>query len=708
MSYEFGRFRLDPRARELTRNGEVIPLFPKVFDTLVVLVESAGEVLSKDELMRRVWPDTFVQESNLTQNIFILRKTLGEDEAQSWIETVPRRGYRFSAEVRSVDEVFVSRRTTIRVVTDDGHPSPGRTRFLAGILVGMAVLAGTGFTVRRLARSEGAAAVPVIPRKLPTLVRLTQDSRAYDPAISPDGKLLAYKVLEGDSVTVWLKDLVRGSSVRVLPPNKEDYRSLAFSLDGSELFYRTYPKGVTNGAIMRVPIFGGVPQEVARDIWTDFALSPDGRELAFVRGTARSEGVRVVAARTDGGGERTIGSSVYQRTWFHLWETAPAWSPDGKRLALCGGVHDGEGDRPALFEMDSDDGETRELAIPGSWASVTQVGWLGDGSGVVVAGSRQRSDPPQLWEITFPGGAVRRITNDVNEYRKVRLSRDARLLIAEQQVRNDHLWVVPKGIAARARQVTFGVGDGDGYSGVVWLGGDRILFTSDRAGTQQVWSMNADGTEARPLTASGEFSSTQLAVSPDGRFIVLVSDRAGRRNIWRLDAGGGNPLQLTSGDDEIAPSVSPDGRWVYYTDASVLPSRIERVPIDGGRALEVDLPGSVSSPRVSPDGRTIAFAHYDDEHGWRHAVAPLAGGEPRFFPWHSIRGTAVWTPDSTALWYISGANLWLQPVDGREARRVTAFDDGQIWNFAVAPNGVDVAVVRGHAFSDIVSIRDFR
>src|SRR5678816_1907121 len=98
-SYEFGRFRLKPAERVLLREGELVPLTPKVFDILVTLVEHGGQVVAKDDLMKRVWPNTFVEEGNLTQNISLLRKALGESPGGvQFIETVPRRGYRFVAD----------------------------------------------------------------------------------------------------------------------------------------------------------------------------------------------------------------------------------------------------------------------------------------------------------------------------------------------------------------------------------------------------------------------------------------------------------------------------------------------------------------------------------------------------------------------------------------------------------------------------------
>src|SRR5688572_1080307 len=122
--YEFGPFRLDPMRHRLTRDGELIPLTPKALELLLALIQHGGKVVEKDELMQRVWPDTFVEESNLSVHVFALRKALGETiEGQSFIETVPRQGYRFTAKVRDVGrsgaELVVERRTLSRVIIEE-------------------------------------------------------------------------------------------------------------------------------------------------------------------------------------------------------------------------------------------------------------------------------------------------------------------------------------------------------------------------------------------------------------------------------------------------------------------------------------------------------------------------------------------------------------------------------------------------------------
>src|SRR5215471_2313833 len=122
--FEFGSFRLDERERRLLRNGEPIPLTPKAFDTLVVLVENGGHAVEKDALMQRVWPDAFVEEATIAQNIRTLRKALGPSPSGSqYIETIPKHGYRFVAAVRQLvpgePDLIIERQPRSPAVPDD-------------------------------------------------------------------------------------------------------------------------------------------------------------------------------------------------------------------------------------------------------------------------------------------------------------------------------------------------------------------------------------------------------------------------------------------------------------------------------------------------------------------------------------------------------------------------------------------------------------
>ncbi|HLE61800.1 MAG TPA: winged helix-turn-helix domain-containing protein [Pyrinomonadaceae bacterium] len=120
-SYEFGRFNLNAADRCLLREHEPVPLTPKAFDILLTLVENAGQIVEKDDLMKRVWPNTFVEEGNLTQNVSLLRKALSESASgPQFIETVPRRGYRFVATVFTSESARTNDSRPLLVVRSAG------------------------------------------------------------------------------------------------------------------------------------------------------------------------------------------------------------------------------------------------------------------------------------------------------------------------------------------------------------------------------------------------------------------------------------------------------------------------------------------------------------------------------------------------------------------------------------------------------------
>src|SRR5450755_3085001 len=136
--YEFGPFRMDPDKQTLLRGDNLVPVTPKAFETLLVLVCHSRDVVSKEVPLKEVWPDSFVEESNLSQNIFLLRKALGDTaENRQYIVTLPGRGYRFAAQVRTVTEqgeaLVAQTRTRTQIVIEENEAAPGEARKLLPI-----------------------------------------------------------------------------------------------------------------------------------------------------------------------------------------------------------------------------------------------------------------------------------------------------------------------------------------------------------------------------------------------------------------------------------------------------------------------------------------------------------------------------------------------------------------------------------------------
>jgi len=344
-----------------------------------------------------------------------------------------------------------------------------------------------------------------------------------------------------------------------------------------------------------------------------------------------------------------------------------------------------------------------------------QVAWLSDGSGLVAVAVDQASSSVQLWHISYPGGEVRKITNDLINYNRLSLTADSSALVTVQTEVEMNLWVAPQGDAGRAKQISSGRGDGS--AGLSWMPGGKIVYTSRASGFGDIWSMEQDGKNQKQLTAHARANSYPWA-TPDGRYIVFTSTRArSTRSIWRMDPDGGNLKQLTEGPGDIYPQSSPDGRWVVFQSVRSGLTSAWRVSIDGGEPVPLTDKWT-ANPTVSPDGSLIACFYREGESNptVKVAVIPFAGGDPvkvLDIP-YSVSGPAGlrWTPDGRALTYIDTtggvSNIWSLPLDGGPPKRLTEFKTDQIFQFDFSRDGKQLALSRGTQTSDVILIKDFK
>src|SRR5436309_5233352 len=341
--YEFGPFRLEPQKRLLFRGQEIIKLAPKSFETLLALVERHGQVLEKDELMKRLWPDSYVEEGNLTLNISNLRKALGENPQQhEYIVTVPGRGYQFVARVKelaaesedlagaeSVAAPFAGAEDKQKLV-QDLTSSSGLRRFLWPALLicalGIALAATVYF--RFLYRRP-------VPFEKVKLTRLTNFGKTVHAAISPDGKYFVYVLSDAGKQSLWLRQVVAANDTQIIPPAANTgYFGVTFSRDGNDLYYAV--KRNDPGTLYRVPALGGTSVRLLEKIDSPVSFSPDGKRFAFVRGSYPNPGESgVFIADADGGGEREIAARKPPDSFSPIPHTGPSWSPDGQLIACA-------------------------------------------------------------------------------------------------------------------------------------------------------------------------------------------------------------------------------------------------------------------------------------------------------------------------------------------------------------------------------------
>ncbi|MGI8787307.1 MAG: winged helix-turn-helix domain-containing protein, partial [Pyrinomonadaceae bacterium] len=643
--YEFGTFRLDASEKTLLRDGEVVPLAPKVFDMLEVFVRNAGRLIEKDELMRLIWQDRFVEEGNLAFNVKVLRRALGDSASEPrFIETVLRRGYRFIAEVRKIADGELREKETIEIPASDGgdiirrenaansineiggsaipenapadNSLSAETRadkisqsvvsaigsrpfFYSFGAITLGIFLLTGFFLLKHSKTFSQRFDEMGERRFLTVEKLTDTGDAFSAKVSPDGKLLAYYTTEGNQNTIWLRRLATGKSASLYSSADESFYSVGFTPDGEYVSFSHSKKGAEE-QLSRISILGGTPTLVVDNFHGSTGFSPDGKQIAFVR-FGESGSVLTIAEADGGQNERKIFTSPNPR-----FIIAIAWSPDGKQIAYCvgNGRYDGgsKDSSPFVYNLET---ETNAPLTDFKWNYLRNIYWLPDASGILITAREKAEDTDQIWRVSLPDGRAERITDDSNSLIFGGASADFSHIVAMQSYINSTVYIAPSDEAANARPIAKAEFDVD------WTTDGKIVFPARETTKTDIWQMNADGGDKRQMTVNDSLERYATA-SPDGRFIVYVSNRNGRQNLWRMDAAdGGNQMPLTNGDGESSPTVTPDGRFVVFNRTE--DGSLWQVPIEGGGATRLS---EEKTQRVafSPDGTKIAyFGRKDDK-----------------------------------------------------------------------------------------------
>jgi Tol biopolymer transport system component/DNA-binding winged helix-turn-helix (wHTH) protein len=725
-NYEFGPFRLIPKEHKLLHNGRTIPLTPRAFDLLVVLVENSGHMLEKDELLKRVWKTTFVEEGTMTRSISTLRRVFAEEDGtRQYIETIPTRGYRFVAEVTASngDDVdhggpvqglpvaasSVSEENGVASepidVAGPSTASPVRSRWRRYGAVGSVLILGIIAVVSIIALRSSRARV--IHFGTVEAARLTESGKIYAAALSPDGKYLAYVVFASDQevrMSAWIRQLSTHTDLQVVPAQPVLYKGVRFSPDGSLLYYVTDDLA-GHSSLFQVSALGGFPRKLVDHVSSTVGFSPDGGKITFVRQDAALHQLELVTADADGGHPRVL---VTKKLPGLL--RSPVWSPDGKLIACISEASYSAGPRVTVVGFDATNGKEKRL-LPEDWSLISQLAWLGDGSGLVMTGMAPGSKISHIWMVHLPDGEATNITLDVTDYSGVSLDSSSTRLVTVQTAVASGMWVVdPQNSNTPGAQVSRGALDG--MHGVSWNSSGQLLYAAGEKGEWQIWSVNEDGSNRRQLTF-GPASNYSASACRSSQYVAFISSRAGGQHIWRMNADGADPVQLTYGLGEETPRCSPDGKWVVYTAYSAGQPQLWKVSTSGGEPVQLSDNATILNstwPSVSPDGKLIAFRSMDiQKRSAGVAVIPFEGGPPIHIL--QLGFTPVrWSPDSRSLTYVQGQgnvdNLWSQPVDGGPPRQITHFDALQIFNFDWSADGKRLALARGLVNTDVIELQD--
>ena len=726
--YKFGNFRLDAE-RCVLFDGEnaVVDATPKALAILCVLVESAGRVVSKDELIKRVWADNFVEEANLSHHIFRLRRALGESEDEKYIQTVSKRGYRFVGAIRSNDRGGdLSAETAAQLASyQQGSSRPksyliALSAFLSLIVISFAIY--FAWNGRRPTDGNRQTEIPTPRSESPmTLARVTNVGGVGAASISPDGKFLAYVEHSGyGQGLIHVRQTDTNSEIQLLEPGERAFGSTAFSADSKSIFFVIIDKRDPEGALYRISVLGGRPERVLADIDYFFTLSSDGKYAAFYRADKELKQSSIVIASLDGSGqERSI---LTFNTEKESPDSVPAFSPDGKRLVFAYADQPDAVDkapaRISLFAVEISSGEIQKLSDE-KWMGVGMMNWMPDGSGVIFVTYRERA-LNQIYFLSYPKGDVTAITNDLTGYSNfgMGITSDGTTLVVDTLEFSSQLWSI--GANGKARDAVQLTTNGlDGARGLTSLPGGEIVYTSGTVTDEDLWKLSdINGRrEGNPLV-SDQYIQREPAASPDGTFVVFGSDRAGKKHIFRVDIDGANLKQLTfGGGNDSAADVSPDGKWIIYTSSVNDKNRLWKIPSSGGPAVEFTNEESVS-PAFSPDGRHISYISPPDSQatlGRLVVVSAEDGSIEHSFEIMNFEFYYVaprWTPDGKSLIFrrtdtIVG-NLWKQGLAGGKPVQFTDFTSQRLAYFAYSRDFKNLLVSRGSVLQNVVMLKNFR
>jgi Tol biopolymer transport system component/DNA-binding winged helix-turn-helix (wHTH) protein len=620
--YEFGEFRIDLTQRLLLKHGERVTIRPKIFDLLLLLVEKRGEVVSKETIISRVWPEEVVEDSNLTQSIHYLRRIIDDPSRnESYILTVPTRGYLLATDIRQVTDWEAaslpparelpveelspaSDLLAVEPATDLKKWSHGRLLFYGSI--GFLVVCGLIWLVTSLIFRSSITNL--------TILSLTPiNGLQLDPEFSPNGKLLAFSSYgeAGKNEDIYLKRTDQAQLIRMTTSPEAD----------------------------RSPVW-----------------SPDGKSLAFLRWVSGDRlKARVILTDLDGRGEREVGES----------RGALGWMPDGRQL-IVSDLETSSGDRDGastvLYLISLDGLERKPLTFSSQTKSVDTMPRV-LANGIIVAFLRSygeagrdihildvpsgkitqitsdrrmiscfrwglrasgfyfvsdRGGEARLWHITIKGmvpeifeenGIPRLVDQIPYEFDQFAISPDGRQLVYSKYLKDNQTQILDISTSGEKRDewgcliASAKTDESPQFS----PDGKQVAYVSHRSGWDEIWLARQDCGQPIQLTNLRGPQIGHLRWSPNGGKFVFARMVDGQFEIFTIRVDGTDLQRLTINDyADVDPSWSRDGMWIYFESLSTPQGVINRIPSNGGDSVAIIANGG-RNPVESVDGARLYF-----------------------------------------------------------------------------------------------------
>lgn len=714
--FRFGDFEFSVRAGELRKNGDIVRLQQQPLRVLLALLEYSGELITRDELRERVWPEDSVQDFDNSLRVAVnkLRQALGDDpDSPRYIETLPRRGYRWLYPVTvyenlpSVPEngdapAGLSGEARPQSTGEPEDPLPTRSRkrgvqFKSAVFTLLLVLAA-------LAASRFLRHTPDIPS--PKVLPLTTyPGLEYMPSISPDGKSVTFAWTGPNSTEpygVYVKKIGDDGAQRLAEtPSGASDGDPVWSRDGKSIYFFRRGDGISG--IYMAPAGGGPVRQVLatslgerRTRRARFDISPTGNTLVYPNAVPGQETIALFLLDLSTKESHQITHPVPNSEG----DGDPSFSHDGKTIAFQRNTLDIE----QVYVMPAGGGPEHMLTSKGIRDFIDGLAWTADDREILIGGTR-------LWRMSVSGDGSIESVSYVPGPATFPAVRGTLLAYALAAV-NANVWKLG------LRDPTHAAGDASilisstrqQAAAAFSPDGSRIAFQSDRSGSWEIWTCDRDGSNAVQLTHFGASLTGTPRWSPDGKQIAFDSHANGVSQIYVVSAAGGEPRPLTSDPTgSRVPSWSHDGRWIYYSTIHGVAANIWKIPLEGGAPQSVTSSGGIYAAESS-EGKYLYYSRSaTDPTIWR---VPIDGG-----PEEQVPGLPK--PFDPSHWAIVPSGIYLVDAHGDlqfywfEKSSVTRILRDQRfltdWSLAVSPDGREIVWAQVDVrTADLMLVENFR
>ena len=702
----FGVFEADLQTGQLHKNGVRVPLQGQPFQVCAILLEHSGELVTREELRQKIWPkDTFVDfDHALNTAITKIRIALGDDaDNPRFVETLPRRGYRFIGPVGKPTS-----QTPLGNVSRKRFG--GNMAVWTGIGFGAALFAlFCGVVISRFSRNRGVP--PLQPMEVLPLASLS--GLAVEPAFSPDGNYVAFALHAAKDSGIYTTMVGGEKSLRLTnsfvdccPRWSPEGREIAFSrpVDGGVDIYVIPASGGTEHRLFSWPEghqISLVPSWRVNGLFLDW--SPDGKVLAFSDTQTDKTQAWIALLSLVDSTIRPLTSPPSQNVDY-----GPAFSPDGSKVAFVRGIATGVVED--LYVVPAAGGSPQRLTFDNTWI-LGPPAWTPDGRDIVF--SSHRGGLPTLWRISASGGtplpvpgvgavaAFPSISGKGNQltYQQMDDKMDIWRVNLKDEIRSQGPPAVVISQKCRNSRPHFSPD------------GKRIVFESDRLGYEELWACDSDGSNCGQLT-SLRGTAGAARWSPDGRYIAFEFRPREHSEVYLLDVSSGVPRLLPTlpGADNGGPNWSRDGKWIYfYSDRGGGRFQLWKTRLNGGTPVQVTQNGGVFAAE-SADGRFLYYSKYETPGIWK---MPLNGGEEiRMLDQPAGDSWWNWAVDRNGIYFFgsnrgtsSGVNFF-DFTSGKKTLLAAADKPSQ--GLALSPDGRSILYVQSEwATSSIMLVKNF-